>query len=306
MGWNPLTGQLEQTSPPLRLNPLTGQFQFGASNRLVFDPLLGTFVPAKAGGVPFVGPLDSVAADCLFAYATGVRLFSASDPTWTIRRASDSVTQVFTTDPTTGVWGSDVLAFLGAAQGVVAASVDQKGGLVLAQATGTSQPQMATGGALTTFNGGNFGTLHTGDSLVSSVNLAAIPQPFTVVARLNTSTANNNAGPFSTVSGFRIYYSSFNWALGYNAGNTVTTEAVQTGVPLTLTVVFNGASSQFYINGVLEQTFDIGTSADAIASVVRVGVGLSGVYSGSYAFAGIWNGVQNDGTIETLLSTIWP
>lgn len=57
MGINPFTGKIEQTTPPLRFNPLAGAFQFsGGTNRIVFDPVSGGFVFAKS-----TGPVDPLA-----------------------------------------------------------------------------------------------------------------------------------------------------------------------------------------------------------------------------------------------------
>lgn len=253
------------------------------------------------GGAPFDGPLDSVEAGCLFAAAFGVRLFGSSNPDFVIRRASDSAEQTF--KATTGILGSDALAFLASTNGFYKTVTDQIGGLSLTTATTTLQPQAATAGVLTAY-GTSIGAAVTADNLTATASLAAIPQPFTVFQVFNNAATTNGQGAFSIGTTNVFIFQTANFSTRYNGGSAVLTGRGATTGAKIVRFVIDGANSHISVDNDAPTVYDVGSTANMNSGTPRLGVGSTAI-TGSMAFAGIWSGRKEDGAIEAALDAIW-
>lgn len=309
MGLNPFTGKIEQTTPPLMFNPLAGGFQFsGGTNRTVFDPSSGGFEFAKAGGTPpFVGPLDGVLTDAVFAVAFGNRMVGAADPDIGIlRNVNTAATQTF--KATAGAFGADVTTFLAGSDGRYATAYDQIAGTAFVEGSLNTGGKAATSGVLEALGTGLAGAFAPINTMLSPA-IFVVPQPYTlfVVVRLVARGINTGVLRFGAGTSY-LGFNGTNWVVRSGGGSAINTGvAAALNTDLIVRVVVDGASSSITIDNGTPTTFNPGTTGigSGGAETCTFGQGASGAMNGRIGFAGLWSGVKDDGAIDAALAGVY-
>jgi hypothetical protein len=105
--------------------------------------------------LPFVGPLDDYTTNLFAARSVSRRLLSSfSSPLLRVRRGSDNAELDIGFHVLGGLDEAALLAFVGAGNGYVSIAYDQSGnGRHLTQTTAALQPQIVSGGVVSTHNG---------------------------------------------------------------------------------------------------------------------------------------------------------
>ncbi|WP_038164958.1 hypothetical protein [Verrucomicrobium sp. BvORR106] len=258
----------------------------------------------------FVGPLDGLTTDAVFAVAPGHRLVGTSDPDVAkLYNASTTASQVF--KASAGAWGADVTSFVGSDTANVIELYSQVGSMVFSSGSVNSGPLAAESGVLNTIGTG-FAQRHLATVLVSTSVLASLPQPFTLFFVCRHTATGINAGFFRAEVGgvlnSLVGFVSGNWAVRIGGGSTINTGVAATAnIDRVVRIVVDGSSSHIALDNGTPTVFNPGTGnlSGASNEVVTLGRGFAAAYPGKIAFAGLWSGRKDDGAIDTALLGVW-
>ena len=265
----------------------------------------------QSGVTPFVGAYDDI-PDLVHVYEPARRTLTSygeNDPLVRLRRDSDDAEMDFGSIANGDLDTTAIATWLGGANGFVVTVYDQVGSNNLTQATAGNQPTYTASGQnskpVMTFDG-------SADYMAVSLS-TSVTQPvnFYFMAKLDTAAVNAGFkflvdGQFSSRMVISQNNSSpDNWRISAGVGLDGGTSDDNANI---WSVLFNGASSEFWINGSSEASGDAGTAETGNLYLGRFQSSVSNLWDGEvgmWAIADPSHDNTERGDMETAINDYW-
>lgn len=261
----------------------------------------------------FVGAYDAI-PDLVHVYEPARRTLSsygANDPLVRIRRSSDNAEQDFGSVTNGNLDIVAIATFVGAGTGFIVTVYDQVGANNPTQATAASQPAYIANGQ----NSKPITRLDGMDDLLQTAFSGALSQPYSLyfAAEIDATDVNDNA-----IHAFVSSDDATNVMLAYKS-NTGSPDVWTINASVALnggaadanfnvwSILFNGASSQFWLNGISEGLGNAGTNN---ADGITIGAHYNGAFPllGNIAMIAIADPSHDNterGAMQTAINSFW-
>lgn len=225
-----------------------------------------------------------------------------SDPVVTVRRSSDDSEQSFTLDECTD---GTLTAWVGAGDGFVKTWNEPINGIDASQTTNANQPKIVNSGSLVQVNGVPY-LLFSGNQFMQATYGSLISQPASIFFVCDYDSASTFLGFDGIDSTNRMAFSNGDSKWTIFAGTSIRNTAEDIN-PHLFSILFNGASSYLYVDGVESITSNAGSNSSA---GVTLGAGYDGVIAplvGKIGLFIIYNSDQsaNRVAIETAINSYY-
>lgn len=250
-------------------------------NRHRLDIWLSTNV-----GVAYVGPGDVVASATAW---WGLRAYSSAtigSNVVRLRRSSDNTTQDFVSLADGSLDVASIATFKGAGQVFVNRLYDGTGGgFTMTAASSATEPELVLNDLGT--RPAIIGVPANSTEMTNSIDTITTPQPYSMSCVVKNTNNGSQQAPISLPGTIGILINNGGANLVLQWANGGFRAAYADGSPQTVNTVYNGASSNIFVNGV-RTTGTSGADSPLTNAVYLLSFSGTGFFNGSFYEAGFW------------------